>query len=463
MISLPRPPRRAACALLFSLFLSACGARTGVTPPAFAPAISEARLSPANYIKHVVIIVQENRSFENIFAGYPGADAPMYGFNHRGKRIPLHQMTYAQDCYTVGGLFDCDLGHLWKQAIQGWNNGKMNGFDLEGAGTEGGGPPVGTVPYAYLDHAETAPYQEMAQQYVLADHMFPTEFGTSFTAHQDLIAGTTQIAPGHSLVDVPLPGPPWGCEAFNGTITVLVNKQRQLSDNGPKPCFDQYATIADRLDTAGVTWRYYAPPLDVFAGSVWSAFSAIKRVYYGTDWNNVLAGTPETKVLTDPSSSHFPQVTWVIPDVLWSDHPSTTSNEGPSWVGDVVNAVGKSRYWNDSVIIVLWDDWGGWYDNAPPPQLDYVGLGIRVPCIIISPYARKGYVSKTRYEYGSILKFLEETFRLRSLGTTDVRANSIVDSLDFTQTPRTFVPIATKLPASYFLNQPQSLKPPDDE
>ncbi|HKE36431.1 MAG TPA: alkaline phosphatase family protein, partial [Candidatus Baltobacteraceae bacterium] len=161
------------------------------------PVPSKARLSPANYIKHVVIIVQENRSFENLFAGWRGADAPLFGYIHTGRRVPLHQMTYKDDCFNINGAQECDLGHLWRQAITGWNHGKMNGFDLEGTGTLGFGPPAGMVPYAYLDHEEIAPYRAMAHDYVLVDHMFPTEFGTSFTAHQDLIAGTTQIDSTH--------------------------------------------------------------------------------------------------------------------------------------------------------------------------------------------------------------------------------------------------------------------------
>lgn len=458
--------RRSALPAVFFLgLLAGCGSH-GMTPSVVpqGPDLSATSLSPGKYIKHVVIIVQENRSFENVFAGWPGADAPMYGRMHTGKRVKLHQMTYSDDCFTVKGTPECDLGHLWKEAITGWNGGKMNGFDLEGTGTEGFGPPAGTIPYAYLDHAEIAPYRAMAKDYVLADHMFPTEFGTSFTSHQDLIAGTTQIDPTHSLVDIPLPAPPWGCEAPSITTTVLVNTQRQLSDNGPFPCLTQYATIADTLDAKQVSWKYYAPAINngaAFGGLVWSAFSAIKKVYDGPDWKNVVS--PETKVFADAAKGTLPAVSWVIPDLQWSDHPITTSNLGPQWVGDVVNAIGKSPYWKSTAIVVLWDDWGGYYDNAPPKQKDYVGLGIRVPCIIISPYAKHGVVSHTPYEFGSVLKFLERTFGLASLNTTDVRSNSLEDSFDFSQKPRAFKAIPTRVPASYFVKHPESLKAPDDD
>jgi phospholipase C len=134
----------------------------------------------------------------------------------------------------------------------------------------------------------------------------------------------------------------------------------------------------------------------------------------------------------------------------------------------VVNAIGESPDWKSTAIVVVWDDWGGWYDNAPPPQLDYRGLGIRVPCLIVSPYAKRGYVSHVQYEYGSILRFIEETFDLPYLGPpgegyTDQRANSLDDAFDFSQAPRPFVPVSSQYPASRFLREPPSNDPVDTE
>jgi phospholipase C len=136
----------------------------------------------------------------------------------------------------------------------------------------------------------------------------------------------------------------------------------------------------------------------------------------------------------------------------------------------VVNAIGASKYWNTSAIIVTWDDWGGFYDNAAPPQLDYRGLGIRVPCLIISPYAKRGHVSHVQYEYGSILRFIEEVNGIppgsigpTSLGYTDARANSLDDAFDFTQKPRKFSNIPSKYPSEYFLRQPPSDTPLDTQ
>ena len=178
--------------------------------------------------------------------------------------------------------------------------------------------------------------------------------------------------------------------------------------------------------------------------------------------------------MTDASNGSLAAVSWVSPTKADSDHPVAHSDLGPSWVASVVNAVGESSYWQSTAIIVVWDDWGGWYDNAAPKQLDYRGLGIRVPCLIISPYAKEtstsqpGYVSHTQYEFGSILKFIEEAYNLKPLGQTkagysDQRATSIEDSFDFTQKPRKFTAIPSKYPASHFLHEPPSDEPVDTE
>jgi phospholipase C len=137
-------------------------------------------------------------------------------------------------------------------------------------------------------------------------------------------------------------------------------------------------------------------------------------------------------------------------------------------VAAVVNAIGESKDWDSTAIVVLWDDWGGWYDNAAPPQEDFVGLGERVPCIIISPYARKHYVSHTQYEFGSVLKFAEQIFGLgpvgpSSFGYTDTRANSLEDGFNFAQKPRAFVPIPAPKLKEFFLTRKGSNEPPDTE
>jgi len=295
--------------------------------------------------------------------------------------------------------------------------------------------------------------------------MFQTQTSGSFTAHQDLIAGGTAIDANESLIDYPTAAP-WGCDAPQGTVTSLIKRDRRyLANAGPFPCITQYRTLRDLLDAKGVSWRYYSPA--VFLGSgkgfgaLWNAFDAIKAVRYSAEWHDNIA--PQTQILTDAADGKLPAMSWVVPSSAYSDHLGEPSDAGPSWVASVVNAIGKSPYWKSTAIVVLWDDWGGLYDHVAPPQLDYNGLGFRVPCIVISPYVKRGSIDHTQYEFGSILKFVEQTFGLGSLGTSDVRATSIVDGFDFTQKPRAFTTIPAERPASFFEHLPPTNEPVDTQ
>jgi phospholipase C len=451
--------------LLCANALSSCAARStmpSVSGAATLAPIPAARAeSPGRYIKHVIIVVQENRTFDNLFSGFPRADAPTFGYSGRQK-IPLRPLSLNAPQY---------INNTWLNSIIAWDGGKMDGF--EDVQLYGASSSAATIPYSFVPRSEIRPYWTLASQYVLADHMFPTEFGPSFTAHIDLISGNTQLEPGR-LAEAGLPpNTDWtGCGAPPGAYSFTVNAQR-IFGTGPAPCFTQFRTMADTLDAAHVSWRYYAPSISIqLPSQIWSPFADIRSVYFGPDWAKVIS--PETTVLKDIRRDNFPSVAWVIPDWLNSDHPANGSDSGPSWVTAVVNAVGTSRYWRSSAIFVLWDDWGGWYDNVPPPQLDYLGLAIRVPCIVVSPYARitpgqtKGYVDHTTYEFGSILRFIEGTFGLPTLGSvaegyTDGRATTIGRAFDFSQKPRAFTKIPAKYPASRFASEAPSFRPPDDD
>jgi phospholipase C len=443
------PARCLRLALLLSC--GGCGANALPTAPPHGAAPLQ------KFVKHIVIVIQENRSFDNLFSGFEGADAPTFGYAG-SRRLRLHA-TRLED--------PGNIENNWRDSIGGWNHGKMNGFEVEHFY---GGPK--DYAYAYVPRDESAPYWAMARRYVLADRMFPTEFGPSFTAHLSLIAANTTFSP-QPLAQVDAPDAlPWGCDAPAGTRSFTIDAQRVERFNGPFPCFHDFPTIADRLDAARVSWKYYASPLSRIGGQVWSEYDSVRHVRYGSDWQKVIS--PQTEILRDLRRGALAGVSWVTPDWQDSDHTGSGYDRGPSWVASIVNAIGKSAYWKSTAIVVLWDDWGGWYDDAPPPQLDFRGLGIRVPCIIVSPYARvspgakAGYVSHTQYEFGSVLKFVEEVFALPpigppSAGFTDTRATSILDSFDFTAAPRAFAPIPAKYPASTFLRERPSYVPPDSE
>jgi phospholipase C len=430
------------------------------------------------FIKHVVIVIQENRSFDDFFATFPGADGSSGGC----MKPPPGSGSGSGSCPSgdeyvplvpVNLIEPCDFGHGRNTYLKDYDGGAMDGFGTAGNGrSKCGAGRAGEAAYQYVIPSQIESYWSIAQQYVLGDHMFQTQGSGSFTAHQDLIAGTTTYDPAktRSLVDFPS-HMPWGCDAPKGTkTTILVNMGGYLKmrfHRGPFPCMD-YPTLRDLLDAHGVTWKYYSPPEPGGEGKLWNAFDAIRAVREGPEWNVNIANN---KIFFDDvAAKRLANVSWVVPDERDSDHPGGHHDTGPSWIASIVNAIGESSYWNTTAIVVVWDDWGGFYDHVPPPFFDtWGGLGFRVPMLLVSPYAREtspsrpGYVSHTPYEFGSILKFVEQNWNLGTLGATDKRAASLIDCFDFTQAPRSFTDISAKYSRSYFLRQPYSHEPVDTE
>jgi phospholipase C len=440
----------------FVFIMVGCSAGAGapsgsLPPPPLAAAKQHAASSSGTPIQHVVIIVQENRSFDNLFATFPGANGATSGKTHTGQTVQLLAKPLTSNLIL-------NNSHLaW---LEDYDNGAMDGFDLVYVNGH-----ACTCAYQYVKPSQIKPYWDLAHQYVLADNMFQTQTSGSFTAHQDLIRGDTVLNSTTSLIDFPSDGP-WGCDAPSGTTTTLLTSAGKYEPNaGPFPCLS-YSTIRDLLDAKSVSWKYYTPNIHTHGGDIWNAFDAISAVRNDQQEWQTNVSSPETNIFTDISSNSLAAVSWVIPDGENSDHPAQKlweqgKDTGPSWVAQVVNALGQSAYWKSTVIVVTWDDWGGWYDHVAPPQLDYNGLGFRIPMIVVSPYARAGLVSHTQYEFGSILKFVEDTFDLGRLGTTDVRANSIVDGLDFSQKPRRFKTIHAKFSKAFFVHQRPSGEPVD--
>jgi phospholipase C len=175
-------------------------------------------------------------------------------------------------------------------------------------------------------------------------------------------------------------------------------------------------------------------------------------------------------VLTDIASGQLAQVSWLIPGGASSDHAQINEGSGPSWVASIVNAIGQSDYWANTAIIITWDDWGGWYDHVAPKVIDdgvswgsgYV-YGFRVPLVVVSPYAKAKYISHVPHDFGSILKLIEMTFSLPSLGYADESADDLSDCLDLTQPPLVFHAIAAQLDAAHFISDKRAPVPPDDD
>jgi phospholipase C len=415
-----------------AFLLAACGGgRDAGTAVPSGPSASDVqrRSGPSSSIQHVIIIIQENRTPDNLFQGLPGANIASSGLNSHGQQVQLHEVPLEASY---------DPNHTHPSYVSDYDGGKMDGYNREQI--SGSCPNKQTCAYGYVPKSESQPYLDLATQYTFADNMFGTNQGPSFPAHQYLISGTSTTTQGGSLEAAENPYRPGGvhagggCDAQSNELVTTIDASG-YEGNPVYPCFDR-PTLGDLLDAKSVSWRYYEMNL---GSGLWYAYDAIQHIRYGPDYAYVV--TPSQKILTDVSNGKLAHVSWVVPAGSNSDHSGKRSKGGPAWVTSIVNAVGHSQYWNDCAIFIVWDDWGGWYDHVVPPVYTSYELGMRVPLIIVSPYAKPGYVSHTQYEFGSILKFVEETFNTGSMNTSDVRANSLDDAFNFNNHKKNFVRI----------------------
>ncbi|HET6275824.1 MAG TPA: alkaline phosphatase family protein [Candidatus Cybelea sp.] len=464
----PRVSRGLLVCALAAAVLSACnGSGSNNSAPVLplnslsAPATSP--IEPAQHhhagkgkIQHVVIIVQENRSFNNLFYGYKGATTAKFGYTSSGTKVTLSPVSLKTSWdleHDSGGFFAACNG---TGSIPG-TDCQMNGFNNEGVGCGGRSSPCPNPhpQYSYVPHSETKPYFDMAKQYVLADQMYASNLdASSFISHQYIIAAQAQSA-------VNFPYGAWGCPGGSGDRINEIGPKRQVPSGSEVVCWDP-TTLGDELDAAKISWAFYAVS---YSGDpwIWSAYQAIKHIYYGYDWKHDII-SPPSQFLADVQNGNLRTVTWVTPTWTNSDHAGSDSATGPQWVASLVNAVGESKYWDSTAIFIFWDDYGGWYDPEPPAYVDYDGLGMRLPMLIISPYAKKGKVIHTHYEHGSILRFIEDQFGLGRLSASDKRANSTADAFNFKQAPRPFQAIPSVLDAKYFMyRQAPDHHLPDDQ
>jgi phospholipase C len=443
-------PSRFASALV--LLLGGCSAGAPSSLPRGDEALSVLARTGAGKITHVVYVVQENRSFDNLFQGYPGADTVPSGKNSMGETIELQPVSLAAHYdidHSAGAMFAACHG---TGKLPG-TDCRMDGFDKE---FSYGGPP--NPQYVYVPHRDSRPYFDMAREWVLADRMFQSQLDESFVAHQYIIAAQAGSA-------VNLPYGLWGCGGGSGDYVDTLTQERSTKGHREQPCFD-YETLGDELDAAGLSWRFYtskngAPSSD--GGAYWSGYQAVRHIRDGPDWIRDVI-TPQNRFLTDVPAGKLASFTWITPLCDDSDHVNCGGGYGPSWVAAIVNTIGASKFWDSTAIFVQWDDWGGLYDHVAPPFKGYDSLGFRVPLLVISPYARQNYVSHVQYETTSVLRFAEDLFGLGRLAAADARAASpAADCFDFAQKPRTFVPIKAPKGRGFFLSQRNDYRAPDYE
>ena len=434
---------RAFALVLIASWLTGCAStptgRAAATLP-LARSLSSRHLKPASLPEHVVVIVQENRSFDNLFQGFPGADTQNYGYDSHGNKVALRKL-------PLGAVYDPVHSHA--SFVTEFDNGQLDGFDLDGCGPH---CPKNAA-YSYVDPADVQPYWNLAQQYAIADHVLQPNEGPSFPGHLYLIAAQSGT-PGSKWYVAENPRAvrqqsPLDCLAPKGTTVEQIDMTSSfpgIEGNPIFPCVDP-PTILDELDAAGISWKYYTGSL----GWIWTAPYAVKHLADNpADQANVIV--PETTVLSDIAGHTLSQVSYVIPSHHNSDHAGDGHNDGgPAWVASIVNAIGgDSYYWPNTAIIVVWDDWGGWYDhylsgNGHPAgdSTDPNEYGFRVPLLAIGPYARAGYISHTARDSTAILHFIEDVYSLPSLGKLDAQTDDLFELFDFGGKARAHKRIAT--------------------
>jgi len=425
-----RAVRLVALATLTALVAVACGddlpewdpvspLEYGIAPEPF----DASALETATPIKHVVFVIKENRTFDNMYGLFPGANGVSVGID-QGEPRPLMR---APDRLPT------DIKHCYECSLRAWNEGKMDGFATISDAADA---------YAYVQYApdDLPNYWHWATEYVLGDNFFASAQGPSFPNHLYTIAaqsgGAHENPPqGEALLRERHRSTglfkAWGCDSLE-TAWVNVFDSEGVAKKVP-PCFD-FLTEGDLLTEADIPWAYYAAT-QWQNGYIWSAYDAVRHIRTDPEvWRQHIF--PVDDFVEQAEAGLLPPVTWVTPRFELSDHPEYSMCYGENWTTEVVNAIMEGPNWDDTAIFLTWDDYGGFYDHVPPPQVDDFGFGIRVPLLIISPYAKEGSVTSELGEFSSVLRFIEDNWGLTQLTHRDRDATPLISAFDFTQEPR---------------------------
>lgn len=403
------------------------GSDVSITPDA-APPIDAAPDAPPPIpipIKHVVVVVKENHTFDNYFGSFPGAEGAKLAKTKNGMITPPH----APDKTPR------DLCHQHSCALTDWNGGAMDGWDdVSGSSVNGD-----NLAYAQYQESDIPNYWQYARHFVLADHFFANVLGPSFPGHTFVLAAQSGWAYGNPNTSIIHPY--WGCDQAKGTV-VSVEDQNTCTEKQVFPCF-KIPSVPDVLPN-GVDWKFYGSNFYLLP-EVWSMFNAIDGIRNGPGWSNILK---ESEFDAAIANKTLPAVSWLVDQDLADEHPAIGGIcDGENWTVAHLNKLMQSEYWKDTAVLITMDDFGGWYDHVAPPRqygcdkTKPYGLGFRLPLIIVSPYAKEGYILKGVSEQASIPRFIEKVFGATKTlsdidpAAQDGQANDLFDAFDFTQKP----------------------------
>ena len=425
-------------------------------------------------IQHVVVIMQENRSFDSYFGTFPGADG-----------IPMKNGVPTV-CVPTPGSGTCikpyhdandeDLGgpHGTPNAIADIDGGKMDGFikeedtaratrcvDTHASNCVKG---VSSDVVGYHDAREIPNYWAYAQNFVLQDHMFEPALSWSLPSHLFLVSEWSAQCSRR--------GDPASCQNRLDTAD-------RPPDFGPPPHTPPnyaWTDLTYLLHNAGVSWKYYVangtepdceddqvtcPPVPQNAGTpgIWNPLPWFTTVKQDGQLSNI---QPLDNFYADAEAGRLPAVSWITPSDEVSEHPPALISKGQAYVTGLINSIMQSPDWSSTAIFLSWDDWGGFYDHVRPPKVDGNGYGLRVPGLVISPYARKGYIDHQTLSFDAYPKFIEDDFLQGSRidpktdgrpdPRPDVRENEpelgdLIKDFDFSQPPRSPMILSPTPPA----------------
>ncbi len=376
-----------------------------------------------NYpIEHIIIVVKENHTFDNLFGSFPGAEGTATARTSRGT-IPVGHPPL---------ILTRDLCHTHECALQDWNLNRMDGWDT--ADTRNASD---NLAYTQYTESDVPNYWQYARRFALADHFFSGMLGPSFPGHFFTIAAQAGWATGDPTQLVP-----WGCDDSSGTTVGALDHGTCTAQN-IFPCMD-FPTLPDVLPPDR-TWRFYGSPEPPIVGDIWTMFDAVRHIRNGPAWSSNVVNA--TQFQQDIQTHTLANVVWLVDQDLADEHPPLNICYGENWTVSHLNILMQSDYWAHSAVLITWDDFGGWYDHVPPPRsygcdINHpYGLGFRLPLIIISPYARPGYILHSTAHHGSIARFVEAVFHLRPLHDIDPAAqdtpdtSDLLEAFDFSQTP----------------------------
>jgi phospholipase C len=426
------------------------------------PSSSSASASSGNdihKIKHIIVIMQENRSFDTYFGTYPGADGiPMQ------NGVPTVCVNDPKTGKCVKPYHDTqDLNHGGPHgaanATADIDNGKMDGFIAQAEKGRGSctnpdnpacSPSEQTDVMGYHTAQEIPNYWSYAQNFVLQDHMFEPDASWSLPAHLFMVSAWSATCSKK--------GDPESCTSnIKGPVT-LPEANHYNADYA-------WTDLTYLLYKAKVSWAYYVAPgtqpdCDDDAAScapvkqgprtpgIWNPLPDFDTVKQDGQLANIQS---VNNFYSAAKNDTLPAVSWVTPDNAESEHPPALVSTGQSYVTGLINAVMQSPDWNSTAILLAWDDWGGFYDHVKPPTVDQNGYGLRVPALVISPYAKQGYIDHQTLSFDAYLKFIEDDFlngsRIdpktdgRPDSRPDVRENAsilgnLTSDFDFSQSPR---------------------------